>query len=188
MRDSNGIFYFCTMIEILESAHFDIPLKDRKELHEILRIAYALTEVEVWGENYLRITFEDYNKLIDKGEILIAYHEGNVVGGIHFYQRKPGLYSFSLLCADFDKSGLGIGRLLVERVEELALKNNATSIQLEILRPKGIDVPFKLRISSWYERMGYRYTHSQNFAEVVPVKAVNLVNPSDFDYYTKELV
>lgn len=164
-----------------------IPLEDRKQLHEILRIAYALTEIEVWGENYVRINFDEYNELIEKDEILVAYHEGEVVGGIHHYPRPGNMHSFSLLCADFDKSGLGIGRMLVDAVENHARENGAEAIQLEILRPKGIEVPFKKRISDWYQRMGYNYTHSQNFAEIKPVKAQNLVNPSDFDYYLKPL-
>ena len=175
------------MLTIQLANEENVTLENRKQLHEILRIAYALTEVEVWGENYTRISFEEYNVLIEKGEILIAYLENQVVGGVHYYERKEGVYSFSLLCADFGKSGLGIGRSLVDYVEAEALRNGATSIQLEILRPKGIEVPFKKQISDWYQRMGYNYTHSQNFAEVKPIKAKNLVNPSDFDYYLKVL-
>lgn len=182
-----GFFYFSNMLRIQFANDNNVTLENRKELHEILRIAYALTEVEVWGENYMRITFDDYSALIDKGEILIAYSENKVVGGVHFYERKKGMYSFSLLCADFDQSGLGIGRALVDQVEARAKANGATAIELEILRPKGIEVPFKKRISDWYQRMGYNYTSSQNFAEVKPIKAQNLVNPSDFDYYLKTL-
>lgn len=175
------------MIDIILANAPTVSDKDRKQLHEFLRVAYALTETEVWGENYVRITFEEYNELIEEGEILIAYIDNEVVGGVHYYERKKGTYSFSLLCADFNKSGLGIGRALVNRVEQDAKANGATEIQLEILRPKGIEVPFKKQISDWYQRMGYVYTHSQNFAEIKPVKAKNLIRPSDFDYYLKLL-
>lgn len=160
---------------------------ERKKLYDILIIAYALTEIEVWGENYVRISFEDYNNLIEKNEVLMAKYDSEVVGGVHYYQRREGVYSFSLLCADFNKSGLGIGRSLIDYVEKDAKLNGANLIELEILRPKGIEVPFKIRISNWYKSMGYVYTHSQNFAEFNPVKAKNLVRPCDFDYYTKTL-
>ncbi len=175
------------MIHIIPANTPSVSHEDRKQLHEFLRIAYAATETEVWGEDYVRITFDEYNELIDKGEVLIAYIDNQVVGGVHYYERKKGTYSFSLLCADFNKSGLGIGRALVNRVEQDAKANNATEIQLEILRPKGIEVPFKKQISDWYQRMGYVYSHSQNFAEIKPVKAKNLIRPSDFDYYLKLL-
>lgn len=175
------------MVTVYNAKRSDTSLEDRKTLHNILIIAYALTEVEVWGPNYVRISFDEYNELIERGEIFIAYYKDKVVGGIHFSERKKGLYSFSLLCADFDKNGLGIGRALINEVEAIAKENGATAIQIEILRPKGVEVPFKKRISDWYERLGYHYTHSQNFAEIKPVKAQNLVQPSDFDYYWKNI-
>lgn len=175
------------MLRVYNAREADTSLADRKSLHDILILAYALTEVEVWGPNYVRISFEEYNELIERGEILIAYYNNDVVGGIHFSQRKKGLYSFSLLCADFDKSGLGIGRTLVNEVETIAKEKGATAIEIEILRPKGMEVPFKNRISDWYQRLGYAYTHSQNFAEIKPVKAQNLARPCDFDYYWKNI-
>lgn len=171
---------------IVKNAQQGTPA-ERRQLHAILITAYALTEVEVWGENYERITFEDYNALMDKGEILVAIFNDEAVGGVHYYERRPGVYSFSLLCADFDKSGLGIGRALIDRVEEIALENGAKQIEIEILRPKGIEVPFKIRIRDWYLRQGFVYSHSQNFAEIRPERAKNLVNPSDFDYYQKQI-
>lgn len=175
------------MIKIKASSKENIPLPDRKKAYDIVITAYALTEIEVWGPNYVRISFEDYNELFERGEILIAYWNNQVAGAIHYYERKKGLYAFSLLGADFDLSGNNIGRNLVEQVEEIALKNEATAIQLEILRPRAMEVPFKVRIGAWYERMGYKYTHSEDFLNVHPIKGQNLVTPCDFDYYWKEL-
>jgi GNAT superfamily N-acetyltransferase len=162
--------------------------QQRKQLYEFLIIAYAVTEIEVWGPNYVRIEFEDYDQLIEKGEVLIAYFENVVVGGIHFSQRGESTYSFSLLCADFNKSGLGIGRALIEEVEKIAKDNGAVQIEIEILRPKGIEVPFKVRLKDWYQKLGYHYTWSENFALVRPEKAKKLVTPSDFDHYLKKLI
>ncbi len=172
---------------VVKAADSSLTDSEFERLYEIMRIAYALTEIEVWGENYIRITKDDYQELIDKGEILAAFIDNEVVGGVHFYKKSDQIYSFSLLSANFSKSGLGIGRALINQVEDFAKENNAEKIQIEILRPKGIEVPFKIRIANWYKRMGYVYSHSQNFAEIKPIKAKNLVNPSDFDYYTKEI-
>ncbi|WP_070137094.1 GNAT family N-acetyltransferase [Crocinitomix algicola] len=175
------------MIRLRRSSEYLIPTKDRKELYDIIITAYRLTEVEVWGHEYERISFVDYNKLIEKGEIIIAYWHNQVGGGIHYYEREPGVFVFSLLGSDFDLAGKGIGRALVEEVEIAAKENGARAIQLEILRPKGIEVPFKIRIKNWYERMGYKFTHSEDFAKVHPIKSRKLVNPSNFDYYWKDL-
>jgi GNAT superfamily N-acetyltransferase len=160
--------------------------QERLKLYEILRIAYALTEIEVWGEDYVRITFPDYNALIEKDEIIAAWIDGEAVGSIHTYQRNDKTWSFSLLSADFDKSGHGIGQALIDAAEAKAKKNGAQFMQLEILRPRGMEVPFKIRLDQWYRKLGYDYTHSEDFSKVVPEKAMNLVNPCDFDYYQKE--
>lgn len=162
--------------------------QQRMQLYDFLIIAYAVTEIEVWGPNYVRIEFEDYNLLIEKGEVLMAMYDGEVVGGIHFSRRGDVMYSFSLLCADFNKSGLGIGRALIEEVEKIAKSNGAEAIEIEILRPRGIEVPFKVRLNDWYEKLGYHYTSSENFALVRPEKAKKLVTPSDFDHYLKKLI
>jgi len=160
---------------------------ERKRLYEILRIAYALTEIEVWGEDYVRITYEDYNGLIEKGEIIAAWLDGVAVGSIHTYQRSPNTWSFSLLSADFAQKGKGIGQALIEAAENRARERGAEFMQLEILRPQGMDVPFKIRLDKWYRKLGYGYTHSNDFSTILPEKAKNLVNPCDFDYYQKEL-
>lgn len=175
------------MIRVLSAKKAKLTQAQQKKIHRILTIAYAETEIEVWGDNYQRITFDDYLDLIEKDEILVAFYQGEVVGGIHYYQRNATHYAFSLLCADFSKKGLGIGRALVGQVEKIAKANKAKAIQIEILRAKEIEVTFKKRLSDWYQRMGYIYTHSQNFAEVYPEKSINLANPSNFDYYRKVL-
>ncbi len=175
------------MIDVISSKSKNLPLKDRKRLYQILTTAYAETEKEMWGENYVRISFEDYNKLIENGEILVAYSNGLVVGGIRHYVKASGIYGFGLLCADFGKTGMGIGRTLIGAVEKIALERNMKAIKIEILRPKDREVEFKTRISGWYQRMGYKYTYSQDFNEVEPTKAHDLVTPSCFDYYVKSL-
>ena len=175
------------MIKVQSAKAAVLSEEEKFKLYEIMRIAYALTEVEVWGENYVRLTFEEYKTLIEKDEILVAMHEDEIVGGVHYYQRSKHKFAFSLLSADFDKSGLGIGRALIEEVEKRAKNKNANYIEIEILRPRGIEVPFKVRIRDWYQRLGFVYKGSQDFTEVNPEKGKNLVNPSDFDYYLKEL-
>nr|WP_298793732.1 GNAT family N-acetyltransferase [uncultured Allomuricauda sp.] len=175
------------MINVVSTKTKSLSLQDRKRLYEILTIAYTETEKEIWGENYPRISFDDYNEIINKGEILVAYNEGLVVGGIHYYKLNPNSYGFGLLCADFGKSGMGIGRALINSVEQIVAGESVKLIKIGILRPKSIEVEFKTRISAWYQRLGYKYTHSQDFGEVDPKKSTDLITPSCFDYYVKSL-
>ncbi|MGW9686835.1 GNAT family N-acetyltransferase [Flagellimonas sp. 2504JD1-5] len=173
------------MMEIVSTKTKILSFEDRQRLYQILIYAYAETEKEIWGENYPRISFNDFNGLVDKGEILVAYHEGLVVGGIRYYKLTPDVFGFGLLCADLDKSGLGIGRALINAVEEITTTNGIKTIRIEILRPKDSEVEFKTRISKWYQGMGYAYTYSKDFVEVDPDKAPDLITPSCFDFYEK---
>ena len=58
------------MIRIIPANSEEVSLEDCNQLHELVRIAYAHTEIEIWGENYIRINHSDYMALIEKGEVL----------------------------------------------------------------------------------------------------------------------
>ena len=175
------------MIKITTALEAEISREQFDRLYEITVTAYRETEKEMWGENYVRISGNEYRELFDQNRILIALIGDEVVGGVFHKMIAANTYSFGLLAADFSRSGQGIGRALVERVEEEALRNGCEQIRIEILRPKGMDVPSKTIIAEWYERMGYKYTHSEDFAVVQPEKGKRLLVPSDFDYYVKEV-
>lgn len=175
------------MITLFNPAEETVSRTELERLHDILEEVYRIAESDLWVKAYARIAFADFEALIQKGELIIARYDKTIVGCIHYYKKNDYKYGFGLLCVDFDYKGLGIGRALINRAEELAFQNGATEMELEVLRPKGLKVAFKERIREWYERMGYEYTHSQNFAEIKPIKAQNLKRPSDFDYYVKSL-
>lgn len=177
------------MLKIIPTSEKQLTPSEIKEVHEIMRIAYAETEAEIWGKNYVRLFLPDYTKLIEEGNIFVAYLNGKIVGSVHIYQKNKDTYTFSLLSADFNVGGQGIGTALVKRVEEEALKHGAKFIKMEILRLKGIDVPHKIRLHNFYERLGYNYTHSADSDCIIPDwKYKLLVKPSDFDFYSKDLV
>lgn len=176
------------MIVVKSALEVDLKEEECQGLFEVLTEAYAKTEEEIWGKNYVRIPYEDYLRLLKDGkEILVAYQGEELVGSVRYYERAPGVFSFSLLSAAFDKMGQGIGRALVKAVEQHAHAANASRIQIEILRAKAVNTPFKSRLADWYQRIGYLYTHSEDFAQLIPEKGKQLMQPSDFDYYEKLL-
>ncbi len=160
------------------------------KMYAILIHAYAETEREVWGNNYARIKFDDYKDIINRGEIFGAFIEGKIVGSVHVYNKDDEAYSFGLLSADFDLKGKGIGKSLVNYIEQYALVNGAKFMDLEILRPIEIEVPFKVFLKNWYTKMGYKFVYSGTFTELKPneaAKADKLIQPCAFDCYRKVL-
>ncbi len=176
------------MIKILKANSDQLSPTDLEDLYKIIIKGYELTEVEVWGENYVRIFPDEYYELVKSGNVLVALYNGKVAGGIYCYPIDSKTYGFSLLATDFDLKGKGIGTKLIQTAEDIAIKNGASVMSIEILRVRGLDVESKLTLAGFYERLGYRYTHSEDCScKIHPEKYKRLAAPSDFDFYVKEL-
>lgn len=176
------------MISIVSALH--CTPADFEKAYAILILGYELTEVEVWGENYSRISKEEYQEFIDANEVLYAKIDGEVVGCIQSSKISEGAFTFGLLAADFSKKRLGIGRKLISTVEKNAVDNGAKVMHLEILKPEFIEVKSKVELHNWYVRLGYVYTETHSFVGLKPDKAEKaklFVNPSVFDCYQKVL-
>ncbi|MCB9224140.1 MAG: GNAT family N-acetyltransferase [Crocinitomicaceae bacterium] len=177
------------MITVFSAKNFRLTDEQFEQLFNIIRIAYAETEKEVWGEGYVRMSREELQHHIDNDEILIALLYGKIVGGIRYYKIDDETYGFGLLGADFDHKGKGIGRALIGEVENKVKATGGKKVSIEILRASAINTDFKTHLAEWYQRLGYKYTGVLDVNAVYdnPAKWAKLVNPSHFDCYLKEL-
>lgn len=172
---------------ILSSEKHQFSKEERFELFEMMRDAYARTEIEIWGENYVRMPKHEYESLIDEGRIIGAMLDGKVVGSIHSRKIDAETSTFGLLGVHKEFGGLGIGTALIDAVEDRAKNEGSKYMNLEILRPRDFDVPIKDRLKKWYKGMNYVFTHHENFQDRRPDRAMDLKVPSVFDCYRKEL-
>lgn len=177
------------MVKVLSAKEFRLSDEQSKQLYDIVVAAYAHTEKEIWGEGYVRMTRQVFQEYIEQDEILMAFLDGRIVGGIRYYHLEDNSWSFSLLGADFNQKGKGIGRALIEAVEEDVSKKGGDQIHIEVLRAEALDVESKTILSNWYQRLGYELVKTIDVLEVYndPVKWSKLVNPSVFDCYLKVL-
>jgi GNAT superfamily N-acetyltransferase len=160
-----------------------------ERLFNIIRIAYAETEKEVWGEGYVRVSREQLKQHIKEDQFLIALIDDEIVGGIRYYEKKPGCWTFGLLGAAFEHKGKGIGRALIAEAENKAISAGGTEMSIEVLRAKDIDTDFKVNLANWYQRLGYEFTGKIDVMSVYPDadKWARLVNDSVFDCYLKRI-
>lgn len=156
-------------------------------MFEIMRDAYARTESEIWGENYVRIPKHEFEELIDQGSVFGAKLDGQVVGTLFLKKMSPEESTFGLLGVDSNQEGKGIGSKLIQAAENQATVDGSSYMVLDILRPRDFEVQLKDRLRKWYEGMGYIFTHNQNFEDRRPDRAKDLKVPSVFDCYRKEL-
>ena len=175
----------------IELANNDLlSAAELNRMHSLLIHAYAITEKEIWGDNYSRLSLKEFKVLIAANEVYLARLENEIVGSIHVYRLDDESFSFGLLSADFNRKGLGIGRKLIEMAEKHAVSKSATFMKIEILRPSNVDLPQKIQLDEWYRRQGYIFLNSMSFVERKPdkaEKALALITPSQFDCYEKAL-
>ena len=175
----------------IERAHLDtLNQAELKRLHQLMVYAYAITEREIWGENYSRMVFDEFVEVIGSSCVIIAKLDSEIVGSITVTREDEESFSYGLLNADFSKKGLGIGRKLIEAAENFARSEGAKFMNIEILRPSLIEVPQKVMLAEWYSSLGYAFTESMRFEERKPdkaEKALKLIAPTQFDCYTKNL-
>lgn len=165
--------------------------KHLKQQYDVLIRAYAETEIEIWGENYIRISFEEYKMVIEKEFVFSALLNDEVVGTILLSNHGKGHFSFGLLAVDFKHKGLGIGRKLIDKAEQKARNLGGIKMTLEILKPQNQIIPFKEQLADWYQRLGYHYLFTKSFIELKPnrvEKAKLLITPSVFDCYEKDFI
>lgn len=177
-------------MSIVQTNIDSISKKHLKQQYDVLIRAYAETEKEIWGENYIRISFEEYKKVIENEVVFSALLNDEVVGTILLSNHGKGHFSFGLLAVDFKYKGLGIGRKLIAKAEQKAKSLGGIKMTLEILKPQNQTLPFKERLAEWYKRLGYRYLFTKSFIELKPnrvEKSKLLITPSDFDCYEKEI-
>ncbi len=152
--------------------------------------AYAVTEKEIWGENYSRLTLDEFKELINANEVYIARIENEIVGSIHAFRLDHESFSFGLLSADFNRKGLVIGRKLIETAENHAVSEKAKFMKIEILRPSNVELAQKKQLDEWYRRQGYEFINSSSFVDLKPdkaEKALKMITPTQFDCYEKKL-
>jgi GNAT superfamily N-acetyltransferase len=163
----------------------DQPLID--ELVRIVNGAYAVGEDGLWLAGTTRIGPGEIADAIRSGGMLAASREGRLVGCAYVRPLDAGAADLGLISVAPDEWGGGIGRELVRSAEELMRSHGLTTMQLELLVPKGWVHPAKDRLRSWYTRLGYRMIRSVPFDEVAAPPASQLATPCEFLVFRKSL-
>ncbi|MBI3135476.1 MAG: GNAT family N-acetyltransferase [Bacteroidetes bacterium] len=175
------------MIQVYSAKQKVLSEKEFQQLYAIIVKAYADTEAEMWGKNYVRVSASDFRNYITADQVLAAFINDQPVGGLRYYRISETCYSFGLFGADFTFSRKGVGRALISRVEEEVKKKNGTHIKIEILRPRDFELPIKTTLHNWYQQLGYKYLKTVDFAAEFPDRAAGILVPCVFDFYEKVL-
>ena len=105
----------------IEHANINYLTKQEiEQIHQLMVQAYAATETEIWGDNYVRMELDAFIDLLKNSYIQLARLHGEIVGSIATTQIDKESYGFGLLNVHASKGGKGIGKMLIEASESFA--------------------------------------------------------------------
>jgi GNAT superfamily N-acetyltransferase len=148
---------------------------------------YEHAEAGLWADGAQRTTPDEVAELVADGRIATARVGDRIVGAVHFQALDPDVAEFGMLAADPEWRGLGVGRDLVAFVETRAAASGHSTMQLELLVPRGWTHPSKEFLRAWYGRLGYRELQTTHLEELYPDLAPLLATECDLVVYRKPL-
>jgi GNAT superfamily N-acetyltransferase len=165
----------------------DVPQVLVEELVGLVNGAYAVGEAGLWREGTTRTRPAEIAEAIRSGGMLAAKVEGRIVGCAYVQRLDADTADLRLMAAAPDQWGSGVGRELVRSAEELMRSRGVTTMQLELLVPKGRVHRDKERLRAWYTRRGYRIVRTAPFEEVAAHLAPRLATPCEFLIFRKPM-
>jgi GNAT superfamily N-acetyltransferase len=154
---------------------------------EVKPLAPAEASIERLVERLVRIINDAYavGEAIRSGEMLLATGDGRIEGCARVQPLNETTAKLGMLAVTPDRWGSGAGRSLVRSAEELMRSRGVTTMQLELLVPKGWVHPEKKRLRDWYTRLGYTVTRSASFEDVAAHLRPQLRVPCEFLIFHK---
>ena len=167
-----------------DEAH-DVRLVE--ELAGVINAAYAVGEAGLWREGTTRTGPSEIAEATRSGGMLAATLDGRLVGCAFVRTLEAGTADLGLISTAPDAWGRGVGRELVRSAEQLMRSQGVTTMQLELLVPKGWAHPKKDLLRNWYTRLGYRVVRSAPVEEVAAHLESQLAVPCEFLIFRKPL-
>ncbi len=125
-----------------------IRLATPDDIPAIVSLVNRAFKVELFFLNGDRTNVENVTEMMEKGEYLLAESaEGKLVGIVYFEKRGERAY-FGMLSIEPALKGIGLGRLLIETVEDHARKQGCIGMDITV-------VNLRTELPPYYRRFGY---------------------------------
>jgi GNAT superfamily N-acetyltransferase len=170
-------------VHLLEPA--DARLADR--LAGLVNDVYTDAERGLWRDGFTRTTASEFAELIAAGQIAVAGSNGDIAGSVRIHDVADHASEFGMLVAAPAHRSTGVGRALLDFVEDRSRRRGLRAMQLELLVPRGWQHPNKEFLKGWYGRRGYRLIRTGRMDEAYPHLAPMLATPCDLLVYERPL-
>ena len=167
------------------------PCRDTPETEQdianLVNSVYAVAEAGIWVPNNLRVTDTEIKQLINEGCIFGAYLDDQLIGCIRLEIHNVTTTEFGMLAVDPGQRSMGVGRKLVELVEQWNRKKGVLNLECGVLNPVNWKLQSKDDLMEWYMRIGFRKIGTRRFEDVYLTMKGNLVTECEYTTFTKDL-
>lgn len=153
----------------------------------IVNSVYAVAEDGMWVSGTMRTSVSEIDEMIRAGEIVAAWLGDTLVGCIRVVRLDEHTAEFGMLATLPRFRGLGIGRKLVRFAEQRCAAAGCEVMQLEVIRPRDVELPPKQFLAPWYAAVGYRPVGTAPIDAAHPELVEMLAVPCEVDRYCKDL-
>lgn len=175
-------------ITIRQCDESDLAPTTINRLLELINAVYDETESDLWKPTTSGRTYAgEIEGFVKEKQMFIAFENDEIVGAVKFAPVDEKTLEFGMLAADVKMRGKGLGRDLVNIVENYARGNGYTTMQLELLTPRHWKNPAKEFLKGWYSRIGYIPEKTKPFDEVSPHRMDEFATDCDFTVWLKKL-
>jgi len=154
----------------------------------LVNAVYAVAEDGLWEDGRCRTDTDEMRALIEAGEIVVARSaDGTLVGTVRVHDVGRDAAELGILAAAPAVRGTGVGRTLIEFVEQRSRDRGRLAMQLELLVPRDWSHPTKDFLHDWYGRRGYRLVRTTTLDESYPHLTPSLATPCLLEIHRKVL-
>lgn len=162
-------------------------------LTQAINDIYAAAETGIFVPSHTRTNQEEVKKLIVSRQLAVATLGScnnrltleNLKGCIRVAMLSPTTGNLGTLCTISQDRKAGVGKQLVRFAEDHCRSQGASRMQIELVVPTTYELPLKVWIQSWYERMGYEVIANEDFRTHLPHLADNLITPVVFRIFQR---
>jgi len=166
-----------------------LTAEDVQVLTTIINKAYNIGEKGFWVPQWTRTTTSEIATLVGEGKLVGAFLSNRIAGCIRTSLVSDKEAEFGMLAVEDSLWGSGLGRELVQFVEDMWMVRGVKKLHLEIVVPRTWISESKEVLKGWYGRRGYMKGRVGKLDELEGTEVFlrQLSTEVDVVYYTKIL-
>jgi N-acetylglutamate synthase-like GNAT family acetyltransferase len=130
-----------------QASQIQLRLATEADIPKIVALVNRAFQVEAFFLMNERTDVANVTEMFQKGEFLLAEIEGQMLGCVYLEKRGDRAY-FGMLSVEPNRKGFGLGRFLIDAVEERARLQGCVAMDITV-------VNLRTELPPFYQKFGY---------------------------------